>query len=228
MERIREIVLLITVFLIPHPDINASEALPDDVGTIEALIDAHKQMKRAEDLAVLHLELMVGEQSVTQKATTAFNNTRTVLNKRMSDVNSYLSLAAQLASVTTKVLRTVNSYADFTKYTYNHALKNPLAMYCYTNANIQIAKEISHMQKLIAGYTASGLNLLKATMQEKYRLLSQIDYEIFVINQIISRASMMCRSMIDSGIKRWHVEDMIKSDLSKSISDNLISLWNQK
>lgn len=228
MEQIRKLMLLTAYLYVSCVCVHADDALPNDIGTIEALIDAHKQMKKAEDLAVLQLGAIADEQIVTEKTTTAFSKTRTVLNKRMSDVNSYLSLAAQLLNVTNKVARTVDSYANFTEYSYKYALKNPLVMYCYTNANLQISKEIGHMQKLIAGYTASGLNLLKATMQEKYRVLSQIDYVVFRINQIISKANMVCRSMIDNGIKRWHVEDMIKNDLSKTISENLINLWNQK
>lgn len=206
----------------------AYEAWPDDFPTIEALISAHKHMKKAEDLAVLELGAIEETHSLTQKATAAVNRTRSVLNRRMSDANSYMSLALQLSNVTTKTAGIVESYADFTKMCYNSAQKNPFVLAYYTNANLQLKKEIKHVERLIAGYSAAGINIVKATMEEKYRILALISNELFRIEMIISRARFMCRSVMSSGVQMWHVDDIIRSDLSDLISEKLIALWNKR
>lgn len=224
MEQSRKLILTIVLSLIMAIPLSAA-LIPDDIPTIEALIDVHKRMKGAEDLAVIELTAIEETHSLTEKAAKAVNETRTVLNKRMSDANSYLSLALQLTNVTLKVKNLIENYADFTTLTYEYALKQPLVMVYYVNANAKIKKEVEHISTLFAGYSAAGLNILKATMEEKYRVLGQIQNAVARINMIISHANLVCKGMLNTGIRIYHIEDIINNKTNKSIADELIALW---
>lgn len=202
--------------------------LPNDLPTIEALIDAHKKMKKAEDLAVLELTAIEETHSLTERVTTAFNKTRTVLNKRMADANSYISLAAQLTGVTLKLKDLIENYEDFTTRTYEHALDKPLVMAYYANVHLKLVREVNHVKTLVAGFTASGVNLLKATMREKFAVLGKIENAIFRINSMIWHANLMCRGMVNSGVKIWHIKDILNDKETAAIADKLIALWNEK
>ena len=219
-------IVAVIVLLVASLPLKAG-TVPNDLPTIEALIDAHKKMKKAEDLAVLELTAIEETHSLTEKVTTAFNKTRTALNKRMSDANSYIALASQVTGVALKLKNLVENYADFTTLTYEHAVNNPLVMVYYVNANAKIKNEVKHVEALVAGFTASGLNLLKATMQEKYAALAKIENAIARINRIIGHASLMCRSMVNGGVKIWHVKDLLNDKTTETIAEKLIALWNE-
>lgn len=224
--KIRIVLLLLASVFVSNMRIHAA-IVPDDVLTIEALVDVHKRMKKAEDLAVLELTTIEETHSLTERATTAVNKTRTVLNKRLSDANSYISLALQLTNVTLKVKNLIENYADFTKYTYQHALSQPLTLAYYTNANIKIKREVELIGKMVAGFSAAGINLLKATMQEKYMVLGQIDNAVLKINMIINHANLVCRGMQKTGIRMYHVKELLSDKTNKEITDKLIALWIQ-
>lgn len=228
MEQSCKIILFVILVSLVSPCSIFAAVAPDDLPTIEALIDVHKRMRKAEDLAVLELTTIEETHSLTKKSTIDFNRTRTALNKRMSDVNSYLSLALQLTNITLKVKNLLENYVDFSETTYRHALSQPFTLAYYVNANVKIKKEVEHVSKMVAGFTAAGINLLKATMQEKYMVLGQIDTAVGRINRVISHANLVCRGMVRTGVKSYHIKEIINDKTNKEIADKLIGLWKQK
>lgn len=203
-------------------------AAPENVTAIELLIDAHKKMKKAEDLAILELKAIQEEQSLTQKITAKYNVTRSVLNKRLSDANSYLMLALQLTNVANKCKTLVENYTDFTTTTYQYALKKPFVMAYYTRANYELKREVKRISEMIAGYTVSGVGLMKATMKEKYQMLSMIDTQISRMNRIISHNAVICRGMIHFGLKQYHLKEFFGSQTYKDMTNEIIALWIEK
>ena len=198
---------------------------PPDTGSIEALIDAHKKLKKAEDVAVLELMSVTETTTLTSRITKKYNETRTTLNQRMADGQAYLKLALQLTNITLKLKQLVESYSEFTTLTYEHALKKPYVMVYYARANYKLEKEIKHLSTMIGGYTASGFNLLKATMEERYQLLDKIDSSIRKMNQIIWRNELICRSTLIFGLKSYHVKDLWGDETQELIKDVLIARW---
>lgn len=198
----------------------------NDIPTLEALIDAHKKMKKAEDLAVLELTTITATHSLTEKVTTAYNKTRTILNKRMSDTNSYIMLVSQLSNVTLKMVGLIENYSDFTSGTYKLAQDKPFVMAYYIRANLELKNEIKFLSQMISTYAASGLNLLKATMKEKYQVLAQIDISISKMNRLINRTNLICKGMVKTGVREWHVKELAES--SKYIVKEIIELWQQR
>lgn len=227
MEQPIKIILSVIIFLSISIDGFALDVipLPNDQPTIEALIDAHKKMRKAEDLAVLEITAIEETHRLTDKAAKAFNQTRTVLNKRMSDVNSYIMLATRLTKVTLSMKKLVGDYKDFTTLTYQNALKHPMAMFYFTRANLLLKKEIEHLTHLIAGYVSSQVNILKATMKEKYQMLSEIEMSIANLHRIIMHNDLVCRSMLYTGIKIWHIQDIFNKETQELILHKIIALW---
>ena len=198
---------------------------PDDIATIEALIDAHKKMKEAEDLAVLELTAIKETHSVTQTMAKKYNQTRTMLNQRMADVGSYVTLLSSVVSITVQLKNLTESYKDFTETTYNNAKRQPFLLMVYTSANLQIAKEIKHITKCCVDYTAFQTNVLKATMNEKRQLLGFISANIAAVQRIINKATLTCRSMLATGIKEYHVREIIDSKTNQDIINKIIAKW---
>lgn len=224
-QTMRKIIIIFLILLTAEAKADVHGVLPDDVATIEALIDAHKKMKSAEDLAVLELTAIKTEQSLSQKAMSAYNQTRTILNKRLSDTNSYLMLALQITNVAAKCKNLVENYAEFTTTVYEHAKDKPFAMLYYTRANYVLQKEVKRMSQLIAGYAAAGLGVLKATMEEKYHMISMIDAQIAKMNRVICHNSVICRGMVNTGVKKYHILDMFQSKEYKDMTNDIIGLW---
>lgn len=200
-------------------------APPDDIATIEALIDAHKKMKKAEDLAVLELSATAETQSLTQKAAAKYNETRKMLNQRLADVGSILTLTSSIASIAIQLKDLVEDYAEFTEGVYKNAKRQPFLMATYTNANLQIAWEIKHISKCCADFELFHTNVLKATMEEKRQILGFIQTHISTVQRIINRATLQCRSMLAVGIQEYHVTDIVNSKTNKEIMNKIIGKW---
>lgn len=203
----------------------AAIVVPDDVTNIELLISAHKQMAKAELAARNSLALIEEEHRGTNKVVANYNLTRSVLNKRLSDVNSYLSLALQLATVANKCKNLVDNYTDFTTTIYSYALKKPFVMAYYTRANYELKREIKRISEMVASYAASNVGVLKATMKEKYMMLSNIDACVSRMNWTLNHNALMCRSLIDFGLKMYHVSEFIGSTSTKDMAQELADKW---
>ncbi len=201
---------------------------PDDIPTIEALIDAHKRMQKAEDLAVLELGYITTAQSFSQKAAAKYNETRKMLNQRLADVGSALTLASSIASITMQLKDLTETYADFTKTTYNNAKRHPFLLLIYTSTNAQVAKEIEHITKCCIDFAGFQTNVFKSTMNEKRQLLGFISANIASIQRILNRASLTCRSMLATGVQEYHVWDLVNSKTNQEIINKVIAKWKTK
>lgn len=203
----------------------SKNAPPDDIATIEALIDAHKKMMKAEELAVLELTTTAGTQEITTKWAAKYNKTRKMLNQRLADVGSYATLVSSLASIALQLKNLTESYAEFTETTYKKAKKQPFLLLVYTNTNIRIEKEIEHIVKCCGDYALFQSNVLKATMEEKRQILGFISTHIATVQRLINRANLTCRSVLATGVKEYHVMDIINSETNKELMEKIISKW---
>lgn len=230
MERFETIkkVLICILLSLSTATTEANVVFPGDTPSIEALIDAHKKMAKAEDLAIVEIQFIQESHSITKKAVDAYNTTRTVLNKRLSDATSYIQLASQLTSVTLKLDYLIKNYKDFTTTTYQYAVKKPFVLMYYTRAHLKLKKEIKHITELVAMYTASGLNILKATMEEKFQMLSRIEMCITSMNNIIVNNDLICRTYIRNGLKIYHIQDMLGMLTMDLTTEKLIARWEKE
>ena len=228
MERFVKLMLLQIFLMSACFPAFANIVFPGDTPSIEALIDAHKKMAKAEDLAIVELELIKETQSITKKATDAYNKTRTVLNKRLSDATSYIQLVSQLTNVTLKLERLIENYKDFTTITFQYTVKKPYVLIYYTRANLLLKKEIKHLSEMVTMYAASGLNILKATMEEKFQILSKLEMSISAMNMIIDHNDLVCRTLVRNGLKIYHIQDMLGIMTKELSTQKLIARWDKE
>lgn len=219
--------IVFALVLMVNMSVNAGgkNAPPDDVLTIELLIDAHKKMKKAEDIAVVELRAITETQDITKKMALKYNQTRKMLNQRLADVGSALTLLSSVASITMQLKDLTESYADFTERVYKNAKRQPFLLLTYTTANIQIANEIKHIAKSCAEFPLFQTNVYKATMEEKRQILGFISAHISSVQRIINRTSLLCRSMLAVGVQEYHLYDIIDSKTNKDIMNKIIGKW---
>lgn len=202
--------------------------LPKDLPSIEALISAHKALSKMEDQGIKEIGAITTTQTFTDKATKAYNQTRTILNKRLSDGVSYVQLATQVTNVTMKLERLIENYKDFTTTTFQYTVKKPYVLVYYTRANLQLKKEIKHLTEMVAGLAAANFNILKATMEEKFKLLSRIEISIAAMNRIIDHNDLVCRTLLRNGLKIYHVQDILNDRTFELTTQKLIARWDKE
>lgn len=205
----------------------AAYVIPKDMPTIEALIALHKAVKKDEDKALQRIATSYGEQSLIAKGTEKFNEVRTTLDTKLGNAHSYLVLAGAISSTANSLYQLVKEYKDFTTNTYRHVSKKPFVAWYYADANVAISREIGHCYKLYASVAASGINLMKASMDEKLDLVMTLKSTIDKARYIIDNANLYCYLVTDCGWKPDYIWEILNSNVKDEIAEKVINKWKQ-
>ena len=209
------------------PDRALAYVLPKDLPTIEALIALHKAVKKDEDQALQRVATSFGEQSLLTKGAIKFNDVRTTLDTKLSNAHSYLVLAGAISSTANSLYQLVRDYKDFTAHTFSHVSKKPFVAWYYADANVAISREVKHCYKLYAFVAASGINLMKASMDEKLNLVMTLKTTIDKARYIIDNANLYCFLITDCGWKPDYIWEILNSSVKDEIADKVINKWKQ-
>lgn len=199
--------------------------LPRDLPTFEALMALHKRVKKDEDEALKNVATSLGEQTFVTKTSKKFNDVRTTLDTKLNNAYSYVVLAAAISSTATGLYSLTKEYKDFTVNTYNTVLKKPFVLWYYTEANMAISREIKHCQKLYASMAAAGLNVMKASMDEKLNLVMTLKTSIDRARAIIDNANLYCYMMTEGGWKPDYIWEILTSEVRDDIIGALVGQW---
>lgn len=219
------ILCLTLLFLLPAKSF--AYVIPKDLPTIEALIALHKAIKKDEDKALQRVAMSFGEQSLITKGADKFNDVRTTLDTRLSNANSYLVLAGAISSTANSLYQLVRDYKNFTTHTFKYVSDKPFVAWYYADANVAIAREIKHCYKLYATVAASGINLMKASMDEKLNLVLTLKTTIDRAHGIIDNANLYCYLVTDCGWKPDYIWEILNSTVKEEIADRIINQWNK-
>ena len=200
---------------------------PKDLPTIEALIALHKAVKKDEDQALKRVATSFGEQSLVAKGAIKFNDVRTTLDTKLGNAHSYLVLAGAISSTANSLYQLVKEYKDFTSNTFKYVSNKPFVGWYYADANVAISREISHCYKLYASVAASGINLMKASMDEKLNLVMTLKTSIDRARYIIDNANLYCFLITDCGWKPDYIWEILNSNVKDEIANKVINKWNQ-
>lgn len=201
--------------------------IPKDLPTIEALIALHKAIKKDEDKALQRVAMSFGEQSLITKGADKFNDVRTTLDTRLSNANSYLVLAGAISSTANSLYQLVRDYKNFTTHTFKYVSDKLFVAWYYADANVAIAREIKHCYKLYVTVAASGINLMKASMDEKLSLVLTLKTTINRARGIIDNANLYCYLVTDCGWKPDYIWEILNSTVKEEIVDRIINQWNK-
>lgn len=222
----RRILTGISFLLISILTANAAVVeLPSDFPTFEALMALHKAVKKDEDEAMARIATSFGEQSLVTKGAEKFNDVRTILDTKLNNVHSYVVLAAAISSTANSLYLLTKEYADFTSNTYKFVTKKPFVAWYYADANLAIAREIKHAQKLYATVAASGINLMKASMDEKLNLIMMLKTTIDNARRIIHNANLYCYLVTNCGWKPDYIWEILTSPVKDEIVGAIINKW---
>ena len=201
--------------------------LPKDLPTAEALMALHKCIKKDEDQALARIATSFGEQSIVTKGARKFNDVRSALDSRLNNAYSYVILAGAVSSTASSLYRLSREYSNFTVNTFKHVQKKPFVAWYYTEANVAVSREIKHCYKLYASVAASGLNLMKASMDEKLELVLTLKRSIDNARYIIDNASLYCYLITDCGWKPDNIWEILTSEVRDEIVNKVINKWNK-
>ena len=200
---------------------------PKDMPTFEALMALHKAVKKDEDQALARIATSFGEQSLVTKGAEKFNDLRSTLDTRLNNAYSYAVLAAAISSTASSLYLLTKEYKDFTVNTYRHVSEKPFVAWYYTEANVAIAREIRHARKLYATVAASGINLMKASMDEKLNLVMSLKDTIENARRIIDNANLYCYLVTDCGWKPDYIWEILTSEVKDGIVSAVVNKWNR-
>ncbi len=218
-------VIILIAMLLPFKSLAFD--FPKDLPTFEALMALHKAVKKDEDQALARIATSFGEQSLVTKGAEKFNDVRSTLDTRLNNAYSYIVLAAAISSTASSLYLLTKEYKDFTANTYKYVSKKPFVAWYYAEANVAIAREIKHAQKLYATVAASGINLMKASMDEKLNLVMSLKDTIENARRIIDNANLYCYLVTDCGWKPDYIWEILTSDVKDEIVSAVIGRWNK-
>ena len=216
---------MLAVLLLPLK--SAAFDWPKDMPTFEALMALHKAVKKDEDQALARIATSFGEQSLVTKGAEKFNDVRSTLDTRLNNAYSYVVLAAAISSTASSLYLLTKEYKDFTVNTYRHVSEKPFVAWYYTEANVAIAREIRHARKLYATVAASGINLMKASMDEKLNLVMSLKDTIENARRIIDNANLYCYLVTDCGWKPDYIWEILTSEVKDGIVSAVVNKWNR-
>ena len=218
-------VIILIAMLLPFKSLAFD--FPKDLPTFEAIMALHKAVKKDEDQALARIATSFGEQSLVTKGAEKFNDVRSTLDTKLNNAYSYVVLAAAISSTASSLYLLTKEYKDFTANTYKYVSKKPFVAWYYAEANVAIAREIKHAQKLYATVAASGINLMKASMDEKLNLVMSLKDTIENARRIIDNANLYCYLVTDCGWKPDYIWEILTSDVKDEIVSAVIGRWNK-
>jgi len=200
---------------------------PNDFPTIEALISLHKMIKGEEDAARDKIAVSFGEQSLVTKGANKFNDARTTLDSKLSNGYSYVLLAASLSYTASSMYKLIQEYSEFAQLSVQYSTKKPMVAWYFAEANLACSREIKNIKALYLTMTASGLNVMKASMDEKLNLVNSIKTSIDTMRGIIDSAYCWASIVAVGGFHYDYIWDILNSEVTDEIATGLINQWNK-
>lgn len=223
----KKIILLFSLFVGFVSASHAGIVGPDDLPTISVLIELHKKMAKAEDVAVKQVATSYGEQQLSTNSASKFNEVRTTLNTKLNNAHQWLILAAAISKTTLDVGKATKEYAQFTTLTAQNLFRKPQIAWYFAEANYNVSKRVTLLKKSVALMVASETNILKASLDERIDMVYNIQEQVAIIRSIISQALFWSRCVSIGGFKYDYIWDILNSDVYDSIAHDLINNWNQ-
>ena len=222
----RRIILIMMAFFLIQGKALAIE-WPQDFPTIEALISLHKMIKGEEDAARDKIAVSFGEQSLVTKGANKFNDARTTLDSKLSNGYSYVLLAASLSYTASSMYKLIQEYSEFAQLLVQYSTKKPMVAWYFAEANLACSREIKNIKALYLTMTASGLNVMKASMDEKLNLVNSIKTSIDTMRGIIDSAYCWASIVAVGGFHYDYIWDILNSEVTDEIATGLINQWNK-
>lgn len=202
----------------------AVNPIPNDPGTLEALIALHKQAAAAERNALQRIEASYGLQVKVKTTTHKLQEIREIIETKSSNLYSYVLLASRIAYIGNNLYKLSKSYYDFTSATTSTLFKKPMVAWYYAEAVSACAREVKNIKPLLARFTATNF-LTASTMDDNLMILGSIQAAIDRCQHAIDEAYMWSSLVVNGGYTRLFLDDIFNSKLTDQIATGVISLY---
>lgn len=219
------IIIFLFLGLVTHLQAG-SFSLPSDLSTIEALINLHKLIAKAEDGAVVQTGASKVEEDVISDNTTKFEDVRKTLNTKLNNAYQWVYLGGMISHVSLESVNTIKDYAAYTKFMTKHIKRKPQLGWYYVEANFNIKKQVDILSKSVGTLLAAETNILKASMQERIMMAAEIQSEIEQIHDIITKGMWWAKCIVTGGFEYDYIWDILNSDVTDQIAKEAITHWD--
>ena len=196
-------IIVITLVSIICPLTGLAGILPNDLPTIEALIDQHKECMSAEDESNRQLAANASIKAMVKDVAQKYDDVKSILDKKSNDALSYLALAAEMSRCVTNTVRLTNEYSEFTRF----------------------SKEIKNIRKLYLAVAASETQFFRATNKERMNIIWTLNQSITNMRDVIQQAYVWCDLLVGGYIHESHIWEIIDTSVLEEIGKSVIKDW---
>ena len=194
-------IIVITLVSIICPLTGLAGILPNDLPTIEALIDQHKECMSAEDESNRQLAANASIKAMVKDVAQKYDDVKTILDKKSNDALSYLALAAEMSRCVTNTVRLTNEYS------------------------YKVSKEIKNIRKLYLAVAASETQFFRATNKERMNIIWTLNQSITNMRDVIQQAYVWCDLLVGGYIHESHIWEIIDTSVLEEIGKSVIKDW---
>ena len=224
MKQVKLIILVMMVG-VAHPHTGRAGILPNDMATIEALIDQHKRCMSAEDESNEQLAANAAIKAMVKDVAKKYDDVKSTLDKKSGDVLAYLSLAAEMSQCVTNTVKLTKEYAEFTQFAAKHATSKPMIVWYTLEANNKVYKELKNIRKMYLAVAASETGFFRATNKERMNIIWTLNQSITNMRDVIQQAYMWCDLLVGGYVHEDHIWEILNSSVLEDIGKTVINEW---
>ena len=218
--------LIITLLIgIVFPYTGQAGVLPNDLPTIEALIDQHKLNMGAEDASNNQLAANASIKAMVKDVAKKYDEVKSTLDKKSGDALAYLSLAAEMSRCVTNTVKLTNEYSEFTQFATAHAKAKPLIAWYIFEANYKVYKELKNIRKMYLAVAATETKFFRATNKERMNIIWTLNQSISNMRDVIQQAYTWCDLLVGGYVRESHIWEIIDMSVLEEIGKSVIKEW---
>ena len=222
----RKAVIIIVIMVgVAHPHTGRAGILPNDMATIEALIDQHKRCMSAEDESNEQLAANAAIKAMVKDVAKKYDDVKSTLDKKSGDVLAYLSLAAEMSQCVTNTVKLTKEYAEFFQFAAKHATSKPMIAWYTLEANNKVYKELKNIRKMYLAVAASETGFFRATNKERMNIIWTLNQSITNMRDVIQQAYMWCDLLVGGYVHEDHIWEILNSSVLEDIGKTVINEW---
>ena len=203
-----------------------ADIVPNDVATIEALIDLHKTMMDVYKSGETQEEITAASQFSVKELAQKVNNVKHNLHLKLSKGYAVLQQVAMMTSLVEKSYHCIRNYESFLEMTASIASSKPLVLLKAYDVTKVCQKRVSKIKTLIEFNTAAQANLMRLDDRERMDMLYLLQSEIDGLENYLSWQTFHLKMYSQGHLKFASIWDMMNSEALDVIAANAIALMS--
>ena len=224
MNKTKLIIIMVMVG-VTHSHTGRAGILPNDLPTIEALIDQHKECMSAEDQSNQQLAANASIKAMVKDVAKKYDEVKSTLDKKSGDALAYLALAGEMSRCVTNTVRLTTEYTEFTRFAAKHASSKPMIAWYTLEANNKVYKELKNIRKMYLAVAATETNFFRATNKERMNIIWTLNQSIMNMRDVIQQAYMWCDLLVGGYVHEDHIWEILNSSVLEDIGKTVINEW---